>query len=98
MSEIINITQVNPVDFNYQEYSLQDETLISSFLVSSSFSQTTDNIELFLFDFNKNIIVSNYEYSDFSLLNNEFLTVIDIIIFYFYIFIFQFCLIFHQLY
>lgn len=71
MSEIINITQVNPTDFTYQEYSSQDETLISSFLVSSSFSQTTDNIELFLFDFNKNIIFSNYEYSNFSLLNNE---------------------------
>ena len=71
MSELINITQVNPTDFTYQEYSSQDEALISSFSVSSSFDQNVDNIELFLLDFNQNLLFSDYQYINYSLLNSE---------------------------
>jgi hypothetical protein len=71
MNELINITQVNPTDFTYQDYSSQDETLIPSFLISSSFDQNIDNVELFLLDFSNNILYADYQYTNFSLLNGE---------------------------
>jgi hypothetical protein len=71
MSELINITRINPTDFTYQDYSSQDETLIPSFLISSSFDQNIDNVELFLLDFSNNILYADYQYTNFSLLNGE---------------------------
>ena len=70
MSELVNITQVNAVDFTYQDYSLQDETLISSFDVSSSFKQDLDTVEFYLYDYNSNIIFLDYNFTDYRVIDN----------------------------
>ena len=70
MSELVNITQVNAVDFTYQDYSLQDETLIPSFDVSSSFKQNEDVVEFFLYDYNSNIVFLDYNFTDYRVINN----------------------------
>ena len=70
MSELVNITQVNAVDFTYQDYSLQDETLIPSFEVSSSFNQSTDIVEFYLYDYNSNIIFLDYNFTDYRVIDN----------------------------
>ena len=70
MSELVNITQVNAVDFTYQDYSSQDETLIPSFEVSSSFDQSTDTVEFYLYDYNSNIIFLDYNFTDYRVIDN----------------------------
>ena len=49
MAEIINITPLNPTTFEFQEYSLEDNSLITSLEVETSFNSQTDKIEYFIY-------------------------------------------------
>jgi hypothetical protein len=71
MAEIINITPLNPTTFEFQEYSLNDTSLITSVEVENSFDSTTDHIEYFIYDLNGNILTSNvFGYNGYRLLDN----------------------------
>jgi hypothetical protein len=71
MAEIINITPLNPTTFEFQEYSLNDTSLITSVEVENSFDPTTDHIEYFVYDLNGNILTSIVSgYNGYRLLDN----------------------------
>jgi hypothetical protein len=71
MAEIVNITPLNPTTFEFQEYSVNDTSLITSVEVENSFDPTTDHIEYFIYDLNGTILTSNvFGYNGYRLLDN----------------------------
>jgi hypothetical protein len=71
MAEIINTIPLDPTTFEFQEYSLNDTSLITSVEVENSFNPLTDHIEYFIYDLNGNILTSNVSgYNGYRLLDN----------------------------
>ena len=71
MAETVNIIPLNPNNFEFQEYSLEDNSLITSLEVETSFNPQTDKIEYFIYDLNNNILFENVTgYTGYRLLDN----------------------------
>jgi hypothetical protein len=72
MSEIVNIIPINPTNFELQEYSVDDTSLITNVEVQTSFNPSTDKIEYFVYDLNQNLLYSNVNgYRGYSLIDNN---------------------------
>jgi hypothetical protein len=72
MAELINISQIDPVTFEYQDYSTDDSSLITSFDISSTFNSSTDYLEYFIYDLDGNILFQNvFGYPNYTLLDNN---------------------------
>ena len=52
----INIVQVDPTTFEFQQYSEKDSNLISSSRLDTAFTSSTDYIEYYAYDESKNLI------------------------------------------
>jgi hypothetical protein len=65
-SEII---QIDATDFTAQSYQITDTNLIPSFEVNTSLSDTS-SIEFFIYDNNKNILHTEYNFQNYSVLND----------------------------
>jgi hypothetical protein len=63
------IVQINPQDFLSQNYQTQDVNLITSFAVST-FLSSSSYIEFFIYDNNKNILDSDYNFIEYTILEN----------------------------
>ena len=59
MAIIQNITSLDPVTLEYQDYSVDDTTLISSSVFSSKWSDNKDYIEYYVYNLNGDIIESD---------------------------------------
>ena len=59
MAEIINISSINPITFEFQEYSTSDTSLITFLETQSSFDPKTDTVEFFVYDLNNQIVYEN---------------------------------------
>jgi hypothetical protein len=59
MDKIVNIQNVDPNTLQLQNYSSEDEALISNFTQDISFDSTEDYLEYFILDLNQNILFSN---------------------------------------
>jgi hypothetical protein len=71
MAEIINTIPLNPITFEFQDYSISDTSLITSIEVENTFNPQTDYIEYFVYDLNGNILTSNTTgYTGYRLLDN----------------------------
>ena len=71
MAEIVNIQQLDPQTFEFQEYSGQDVSLIPGTSVFDNWDSTVDHIEYFIYDLNENILFENVAgYPQYSLINN----------------------------
>jgi len=76
MSKIVNIQPVSPITFEYQTYSPQDESLISSFEVTNNFNVSSSYIEYFIYDLNNTILYSNeIGYNGYSFQGANVLTI-----------------------
>jgi len=72
MAENININELDPTTFEYQDYSIQDASLISSIEQETQFDPSLDYIEYFIYDLNGNILSSNTSgYPNYTLLDNK---------------------------
>jgi hypothetical protein len=65
-AEVLSIPS-NP--YSYQTYSPQDTVLLTPINTDSSFT-TSSYIEYFTYTLNKNVLDSNYNFSDYTILNN----------------------------
>ena len=65
-SEII---QIDTTDFTAQSYQITDTNLIPSFEVNTSLSDSS-SIEFFVYDNNKNILYTEYNFTNYSVLND----------------------------
>jgi len=59
MAELININPLDPNTFEFQDYSLEDTSLINSNQIETTFNPESDYIEYFVYDLNNNILFSN---------------------------------------
>jgi len=72
MAEIINILPINPTNFEFQEYSIEDNTIINSFELDTVFDPSKDYIEYFIYDLNGNILIQNNSgYPGYKLIDNN---------------------------
>lgn len=72
MENISNIQTVNADTLEFQDYQQSDEALISSFEIKDiSFDSSLNLIEYHVLDSNKNLIASEYNFKDYSLLDNN---------------------------
>jgi len=72
MEEIINIQPLNPDNFDYQDYSPQDVTLIQETITYPEFNSSTDYIEYFVYDLNNNILLDIVDgYSNYSIIGSN---------------------------
>jgi hypothetical protein len=71
MSEIVNIIPINPTTFEYQDYSNEDISLITSFETEVQFTPGIDIIEYFIYDLDGNILFEDVDgYGGYSLIDN----------------------------
>ena len=63
------IVQINTQDFTSQNYEGQDINLISTFDINTYLSSSS-YIESFIYDNNQNILSTNYNFSQYTVLNN----------------------------
>jgi hypothetical protein len=71
MAEIVNITSLDPNNFEFQDYSINDSSLITSFETETSFDSQKDIIEYFIYDINNNILYENtFGFPRYKLINN----------------------------
>ena len=71
MAEIVNIIPLNPTTFEYQDYSIEDNSLITSLEVETLFTPGIDIIEYFIYDLNGDIIFEDVNgYGGYSLIDN----------------------------
>jgi hypothetical protein len=63
------IVLIDPQDFSSQNYEGQDINLISTFEINT-FLSTSSYVELFVYDNNQNILSSNYNFTQYTVLNN----------------------------
>jgi ABC-type proline/glycine betaine transport system ATPase subunit len=72
MEKIVNIQNVDPNTLQLQNYSVEDESLISNFTEQDIvFDPTEDYIEYFIIDLNQNILFSNVAgYPNYRLRDN----------------------------
>lgn len=72
MAETINISELNPSTFEFQEYSSQDTSLISSINQTTQFNPSTDYIEYFVYNLDGTLVYSNTSgYPNYTLLDNQ---------------------------
>ena len=63
------VTRINTTNLSLQSYSPQDSTLISQFGVDT-FLTGSDYIEFFIYDNNKTLLISKYNYNSYSVLDD----------------------------
>ena len=56
MAEVINIIPINPTTFEFQEYSVEDTSLINSNVIDTTFDPSTDYIEYFIYNINNELL------------------------------------------
>ena len=72
MADIVNIKELDPTTFDFQDYSLEDQSLISSLDVDNSFNPAQDYLEYFIYNLNGDILSQNTSgYPSFTLLDNQ---------------------------
>jgi hypothetical protein len=72
MAEVINIIPINPTTFEYQEYSLEDTSLINSNVIDTKFDPSTDYIEYFIYNLNNELLyVNNLSFNNYRLIDNQ---------------------------
>jgi hypothetical protein len=72
MADNIEIQNISPNTFEYQEYSNNDIALINENNIDVTFDPNQDYIEYFAYDLNGNIVIENVtNYPYYSLLNNQ---------------------------
>jgi len=63
------IIPLSTIDFTSQTYNAQDANLIPSFEIDTTLTSES-YIEFFIYDNNKNLIIPNYNFTEYTVLNN----------------------------
>ena len=72
MAEVINIIPINPTTFEYQEYSIEDTSLINSNIIDTKFNPNTDYLEYFIYNLNNDLLyVNNLSFNNYKLIDNQ---------------------------
>jgi hypothetical protein len=64
------VTQIDSNTFELQEYSSKDENLVPQFNIETSLTQSS-YIEFFTYDLNNNLVNSNINFRNYSIINDS---------------------------
>jgi hypothetical protein len=70
MADIINIQPVNPNNFQFQNISTQDTNILTEVPIEGVFDPYTSTVEFYIYDYNKNILVADYNFTNWKLDDN----------------------------
>ena len=66
-----SISQINPSELFTDGFELQNQTVIPMQSFSGSFTQDLNNIEFYIYDANRQIQYSDYDFSSYSIISNN---------------------------
>jgi len=66
-----SISQINPSELFTDGFELQNQTVIPMQSFSGSFTQDLNNIEFYIYDANKQVQYSDYNFSNYSIVSNN---------------------------
>ena len=66
-----SISQINPSELFTDGFELQNQSVIPMSQFSGSFTQDLNNIEFYVYDANKQIQYSDYNFTSFSITSNN---------------------------
>ena len=70
MAKIVNIQNVDPNTLQLQNYSFEDESLISNSVQDITFNSSEDYIEYFVLNLNENIVSLDYNFTNYNISDN----------------------------
>ena len=71
---MVKISPIDPNTLAPQTFLSEDSNIIQSTITSSLFNVKTDTVEYFIYDLNNNLLVSNPNYNNWSVINDPSLT------------------------
>ena len=66
-----SVIYVDPSTLSSDGFELQDQTIIPNTFISSSFTPGENFIEFYIYDAQKNLLTSNYDWEDWTILENS---------------------------
>ena len=69
-----SINQISPDQFSIQDYTFQDYTVVPNFGITSLFQAEEDVVEYFIYDNNKNLLLENYQFPNYSFTEDPSIT------------------------
>ena len=72
MAKTVTLNSINPISFEYQEYSIQDDNLIVNFTVEPTFDPLKNYVAYYIYDLNNTVIFSNeINFLGYSIINGQ---------------------------
>ena len=72
MAKVVTLNPINPITFEYQEYSTQDNNLIINFIVEPTFDPLQNYVAYYIYDLNNNIIFSDeIDFKGYSIIDGQ---------------------------
>jgi len=59
MAKVVTLNPINPITFEYQDYSTQDDNLIVNFTIEPTFDPLQNYVAYYIYDLNNNIVFDN---------------------------------------
>jgi hypothetical protein len=67
---MVKISSIDPTTLVSQTFNVEDSNIIQSVITSSLFNVKTDTVEYFIYDLNNNLLTSDLNYNNWSVIND----------------------------
>ena len=72
MAKTVTLNSIDPISFEYQEYSTQDDNLIVNFTVEPTFDPLKNYVAYYIYDLNDTVVFSNeINFRGYSIINGQ---------------------------
>jgi hypothetical protein len=72
MAKTVNISSINPISFEFQDYSTQDDNLIVNFVIEPTFNPLQNYVSYFIYDLNSQVIFLNETgFGGYNIIDNK---------------------------
>jgi len=72
MAKTVTLNSIDPISFEYQEYSIQDDNLIVNFTVEPTFNPLKNYVAYYIYDLNNTVVFSNeINFLGYSIINGQ---------------------------
>jgi hypothetical protein len=72
MAKVVTLNPIDPVTFEYQDYSAQDDNLIVNFTVEPTFNPLQNYVAYYIYDLNNNVIFDNeVNFDGYSIIDGQ---------------------------
>jgi hypothetical protein len=72
MAKVVTLNSIDPITFEYQDYSTQDNNLIVNFTIEPTFNPLQNYVAYFVYDLNNDVLFSNeIDFRGYSIINGQ---------------------------